>query len=68
MWDADPSPDWVDWAPETTGESVLAHFEAKLRELAADMNTETGQQLAADRHEFLVAFERRFRREWLGDA
>ncbi len=49
--------------PEDPANS-LQHFDDKLLRLAADMRTEAGKALAAQRHEFLLQFKEQFLREW----
>lgn len=46
----------------------VQHFYDKLLRLKSMMNTETGRQLAAPRHEFLEAFLEEFLREWEEEA
>lgn len=48
--------------------SVLDHFDDKLLRLKDDMNTEAGAAIARERHEFMLSFVERFKREWRGDA
>jgi len=44
--------------------SVTGHFHEKLLKLKDLMNTETGKQLAAERHEFVVQFLAHLEEEW----
>lgn len=46
--------------------TVINHFYEKLLTLAQQMNTPTGQQLAADRQAFMETFLTRFKAEWEG--
>jgi uncharacterized protein len=48
--------------------STYHHFHAKLLRLHENMNTETGREIAAERHAFLEAFADRFEKEWYGEA
>lgn len=65
------------WRPERayTGEpydkadlsdSAVYHIHDKLLKLAEHMNTDTAQELAADRHAFMEQFLDRFKQEWRG--
>lgn len=55
-----------DDAPDGPG-STLHHFHSKLLRLRDAMNTETGRELAEERHEFLEEFLARFDAEWMGE-
>ncbi|KRK40489.1 HD superfamily hydrolase [Loigolactobacillus bifermentans DSM 20003] len=46
--------------------TVINHFYEKLLRLAQQMNTPTGQQLAAQRQAFMETFLTRFKAEWEG--
>ncbi|AHG02567.1 phosphohydrolase [Halobacterium sp. DL1] len=46
--------------------STYHHFHAKLLRLHENMNTETGRDIAAERHAFLEEFAERFEKEWYG--
>ncbi|MFN7991578.1 MAG: HD domain-containing protein [Candidatus Micrarchaeia archaeon] len=46
--------------------STINHFHEKLLLLKDRMNTETGRQMAEDRHRFLQVFLQRFTEEWKG--
>ncbi len=48
--------------------STYHHFHAKLLRLHENMNTETGKDIAAERHAFLEEFAERFEAEWYGGA
>ena len=48
--------------------STYHHVHAKLLRLHENMNTETGTELAAERHAFLEEFAERFEAEWYGEA
>lgn len=63
MWRPDSEPR-EEYDKTDLSRSVIDHFEDKLLRLRDDMNTETARTIAADRHEFMVAFVERFRREW----
>jgi len=72
MWDTDRSlPDGAyekavgvdDDAPGST----FHHVHAKLLRLHENMNTETGREIAAERHAFLEEFVERFEAEWYGE-
>jgi uncharacterized protein len=54
-------------ADEDRGDTI-AHFRAKLLQLAEHTNTEAGREIAAERHAFLETFLDRFEREWHGEA
>ena len=70
------------WRPDGDGEpvgpyvkrgreddaSTIRHVREKLLRLRETMNTETGQEVAEERHAFLEAFVERFQREWRGEA
>ena len=45
---------------------VIEHVHEKLLKLADAMNTDAGRAMARDRHEFLLAFVKRFEAEWHG--
>lgn len=47
--------------------STIHHFHSKLLRLKDAMNTETGRELAAERHAFLEEFLARFEAEWMGE-
>jgi uncharacterized protein len=47
---------------------TINHFYEKLLLLKDGMKTKTGQAIARERHEFMVSFLDRFRREWEGEA
>ena len=49
------------------GASTIRHVREKLLRLRETMNTETGREIAADRHAYLEAFVDRFQREWHGE-
>lgn len=56
-----------DPGPYTAGApcpSVLHHFHAKLLRLRDDMDTPSGQRMAASRHRFMQAYVRQFCAEW----
>lgn len=55
------------WAPNTNESSGLDHFYDKLLHLREEMNTETAQTLAKERHEYLEQFAERFKSEWHGE-
>ncbi|MFB6135154.1 MAG: HD domain-containing protein [Halobacteriaceae archaeon] len=71
LWDPDrPLPDGpyeksggADGGPGST----YHHVHAKLLRLHEHVNTETGRDLAAERHAFLEAFATRFEEEWRGE-
>lgn len=70
MWDTDrPLPD----GPYEKGDhddgpgSTYHHFHAKLLRLHENMSTETGRDIAAERHAFLEEFAERFEAEWYGE-
>lgn len=46
--------------------SAVAHFSAKLLRLLDGMHTERAQQIAQERHAFMVSFLDRFEAEWTG--
>lgn len=46
--------------------TVINHFYEKLLTLARQMNTPTGQRLAAERQQFMTTFLARFKAEWQG--
>ena len=48
--------------------STYHHVHAKLLRLHENMNTETGREIAAERHAFLEEFAERFEAEWEGRA
>jgi uncharacterized protein len=48
--------------------STYHHIHSKLLRLHENMNTETGREIAAERHAFLEAFAERFEAEWYGEA
>lgn len=56
------------WDPVGETYSQLYHFEDKLLRLKDEMHMKPARELAEDRHEFLITFHERFRREWHGDA
>lgn len=74
MWDTErPLPE--DEAYEKDGGidddapgSTYHHVHAKLLRLHENMNTETGREIAAERHAFLEEFAERFEAEWYGEA
>lgn len=45
---------------------TINHFYEKLFLLRGLMNTETGKRLAKERHDYMTAFVKRFKREWDG--
>jgi len=47
--------------------SALHHFHSKLLKLKDNMNTETGKQMALERHEFIERFIKEFISEWKGE-
>jgi uncharacterized protein len=72
LWDPDrPLPDGPyqkdGFADDDRPASTLDHFHTKLLRLHENMNTETGRELAAERHAFLEEFVERFEAEWYGD-
>ncbi len=74
MWDTErPLPE--DEAYEKDGGvdedapgSTYHHVHSKLLRLHENMNTETGREIAAERHAFLEEFAERFEAEWYGEA
>lgn len=47
--------------------STIRHVREKLLRLRETMNTETGREIAAERHAYLEGFVDRFEREWCGE-
>lgn len=47
--------------------STMRHVREKLLRLRGTMNTETGREIAAERHAYLEGFVERFEREWRGE-
>jgi uncharacterized protein len=52
--------------PEGIQPSTVAHFYDKLLKLADLMNTETGKEIAIERHKYLESFLIQFYKEWNG--
>ena len=72
LWDPDqPLPDGPyqkDGYDDHDGpSSTYHHFHTKLLRLHENMNTETGREIAAERHAFLEEFAERFEAEWYGN-
>jgi uncharacterized protein len=72
MWDPErPLPDDDAYEKDGGGDapgSTFHHVHAKLLRLHENMNTETGREMAAERHAFLEEFAERFEAEWYGEA
>jgi uncharacterized protein len=49
-------------------ESTIRHIHEKLLRLRETMNTDTGRELADERHAYLEDFVERFKREWQGEV
>lgn len=47
--------------------TAVNHFYEKLLKLKDLMKTETGRELAEERHEYLKAFLHQFKEEWAGN-
>lgn len=54
------------WDPEGLQPSTVAHFYDKLLKLKDLINTETGRQIAMDRHKYLESYLIQFYKEWNG--
>jgi uncharacterized protein len=67
LWIPDLSYKKKYYADSKIEESTLMHFESKLLKLLANMNTKAGKQFAKERHQYMVKFVDRFKREWKGD-
>ena len=73
MWDADrPLPEDEAYEKDAgidddSPGSTFHHIHAKLLRLHENMNTETGREIAAERHAFLEEFAERFEAEWYGE-
>lgn len=67
-------PIWVDGVPirdsyeHGHAPSVIHHFHEKLLHLADEMTTQTGKEIAIDRHTYVEEFSRRLRAEWTPEA
>ncbi|WP_232703442.1 HD domain-containing protein [Halobacterium wangiae] len=73
MWDVDrPLPEEEAYEKDAGIDddapgSTFHHVHAKLLRLHENMNTETGREIAAERHAFLEEFAERFAAEWEGE-
>ncbi|SEP88477.1 HD domain-containing protein [Natrinema salaciae] len=54
------------WAPDTEENSGLGHVSEKLFHLKDELNTDEAREIAEGRHQFLVEFSERLKKEWIG--
>lgn len=68
MWnpEAEATAGVYDPAGDGRGDTI-GHFHEKLFRLTESMNTETGREIAAERHAFMERFVDRFEAEWRGE-
>ena len=65
----DPQYDFIEkeYDDAESDHSVIHHFHRKLLKLYKNMNTETGKQMALQRHEYMISFLDQFMEEWNGN-
>lgn len=67
MWNPERDYDGESYQKESLDDSTIYHFHEKLLKLKDNMNTETAQEIALERHEYMEEFVGRFKEEWQGD-
>ena len=64
MWVPEEDLDRDEYDKQNMDDSTIQHFYDKLLSLKDNMNTDTAQQKAEERHQFMEEFVERFKEEW----
>lgn len=67
MWNPEREYNGESYQKESLSDSTIYHFHEKLLKLKDNMNTETAQEIAEERHEYMENFVDRFKKEWQGE-
>lgn len=67
MWNPEREYNGELYQKESLSDSTIYHFHEKLLKLKDNMNTETAQEIAEERHEYMENFVDRFKKEWQGE-
>lgn len=67
MWNPEREYNGESYQKENLSDSTIYHFYEKLLKLKDNMNTETAQKIAEERHRYMENFVDRFKKEWQGE-